>query len=81
LALQAANAAVGFVMLYVVVIAGRIVPTFTMNAIHGFTVKRWKWVETLAAPAKVLALCADGDRLPGAIVAAVAFAAAALHAT
>lgn len=71
LALQAAYAAVGFVMLFVVVIAGRIVPTFTMNAIPGFTVKRWKWVETLAAPATVLALCADAARLPGAIVAAV----------
>lgn len=81
LALQAAYAAVGFVMLFVVVIAGRIVPTFTMNAIPGFTVKRWKWVETLAAPATVLALCADAARRPGAIVAAVAFAAAALHAT
>ncbi|AOK46556.1 NnrS family protein [Burkholderia sp. MSMB617WGS] len=81
LALQAAYSAIGLVLLFVVVIAGRIVPTFTMNAIPGFAVKRWKFVETLAAPVTVLALCADAIALPGALVAAVAFAAAALHAT
>ncbi len=80
LALQAAYAAVGLIMLFVVVIAGRVVPMFTMNAIPGFTVKRWKFVETLAAPATVVALCADATDLPAAPVAAIAFAAAALHA-
>lgn len=79
LALQAAYAAVGLVLLFVVVISGRVVPMFTTNAIPGFKVKRWKFVDTLAAPVTVLALCADACHLPGPLVAAIAFAAAAVH--
>ncbi|QBC33866.1 NnrS family protein [Pandoraea sp. XY-2] len=59
LSLQAANAAIGLVVMFVTVIAGRVVPMFTSNAVPGYCAKRWKWIETLAAPSVVITLLAD----------------------
>ncbi|WAL84793.1 NnrS family protein [Pandoraea sp. XJJ-1] len=59
LSLQAAYAAIGLVVMFVTVIAGRVVPMFTTNAVPGYSAKRWKWIETLAAPSVVITLLAD----------------------
>ncbi|RKP46540.1 NnrS family protein [Trinickia fusca] len=79
LALRTAYAATGLIVFFVAVITGRIVPMFTMNAIAGFTVQRFKFVEATAAPAVALTLFADALGLPGAILIAAACATALLH--
>jgi uncharacterized protein involved in response to NO len=80
LALRAAYAATGLAVMFVAVIAGRVVPMFTTNAIPGFTVRRFKPVETLAAPLVVAALAADAAGAPAVLVGACAAAAAVIHA-
>jgi uncharacterized protein involved in response to NO len=80
LALRAAYAATGLVVFFVAVITGRIVPMFTMNAIPGFTMRRFRRVDTLAGPAVALTLFADALGAPGALLIAAALATAVLHA-
>lgn len=80
LALRVAYATTGLVIMFVSVITGRVVPMFTTNAIKGFTVKRWKFVDTWATPAPLIALIADAAGAPAALVAACAAATAVIHA-
>lgn len=80
LALRTAYAATGLIIMFVAVITGRVVPMFTMNAIPGFTVRRWKWIDALAYPVPLLALVLDAINGPSAVVFAVALAAALIHA-
>jgi uncharacterized protein involved in response to NO len=80
LALRVAYATTGLIIMFISVIAGRVVPMFTTNAIPGFTVKRWKFVDAWAAPAPLITLAADALGAPALIVAACAAATAALHA-
>ncbi|MBN3791855.1 NnrS family protein [Burkholderia sp. Ac-20353] len=80
LALRTAYAATGLIVFFVAVITGRIVPMFTMNAIPGFTVRRFRFVEALAAPAVALTLFADAIGIPGALLIGAACATALLHA-
>lgn len=79
LALRTAYAATGFVVMFVAVIAGRVVPMFTMNAIPGFIVRRWKPIETLAAPLVAVTLLADALEAPAVLVVACASATAVVH--
>lgn len=80
LALRAAYAATGLAVMFVCVMAGRVVPMFTANAIPGFAVKRWKLVETLATPLVVLSFAADAVQAPAAAVIALCLSAALVHA-
>jgi len=80
LALRAAYAATGLAIMFVTVIAGRVIPMFTMNAMPGFTAKRWKFVEMLATPTVIVALLADALAAPSALIVASAGIAAAVHA-
>ncbi|OLL32091.1 NnrS family protein [Burkholderia sp. SRS-W-2-2016] len=79
LALRAAYAAVGLAVMFVTVIAGRVIPMFTANAIPGFPIKRWKAVETLAMPVVVLTFIADALNAPAPLVAVLAGSAALIH--
>jgi uncharacterized protein involved in response to NO len=79
LALRCLYAAAGIVVLLVSVIGARVIPMFTSNAIPGFVTGRWKPVETIAAPLTIAALFADAAVAHPAIVAALAFAACAVH--
>lgn len=80
LALRVAYATTGLVVMFVSVISGRVVPMFTTNAIKGFTVKRWKFVDAWASPAPLITLVADALGAPAVVVAACAAATAVLHA-
>jgi uncharacterized protein involved in response to NO len=80
LALRVAYAATGLVIMFISAISGRVVPMFTTNAIKGFTVKRWKFVDDWAVPAPLITLAIDAAGAPTAIVAACAAATAVLHA-
>ena len=80
LALRAGYATTGLVIMFISVISGRVVPMFTTNAIAGFTVKRWKFIDTWATPAPLIALAADAVGAPAALVAACAAATAIVHA-
>lgn len=79
LALRAAYAATGLVVFFIAVITGRIVPMFTMNAIPGFTVRRFRIVDIMAGPAVALTLFADALGVPAALLIAAASATALLH--
>jgi uncharacterized protein involved in response to NO len=79
LALRDAYAAVGLILMFVAVIAGRIVPSFTMNAIRGFTFQRWKGVEALAVPLVIVTLVADALGAASPTVAVFAAATAVVH--
>lgn len=83
-ALRACQAGVALVSLYVIVIGGRVIPMFTTNAMPGFRLRRFRYADTLAVPAGVLALIATVAVPPGAsgpvawVGAALSFAAAAV---
>ncbi|GLU31803.1 hypothetical protein Busp01_16450 [Trinickia caryophylli] len=79
LALRSAYAATGLIVMFIAVITGRVVPMFTMNAIPGFTVRRWKWIDALAYPVPLLALVLDAAGAPAPIVFVCALAAALVH--
>lgn len=80
LALRVAYAATGLVIMFISVISGRVVPMFTTNAIAGFTLKRWKFIDTWATPAPLIALVVDAVGAPAALVATCAAATAIVHA-
>lgn len=80
LALRVAYATTGLVIMFVSVITGRVAPMFTTNAIKGFTVKRWKFIDNWATPAPLIALVADAAGAPAVLVAACAAATAIIHA-
>lgn len=79
LALRVAYATTGVVIMFIAVITGRVVPMFTANAVKGFTIKRWKFIDTWAAPMPLIALIADAAGAPGPLVAACAAATAIIH--
>jgi uncharacterized protein involved in response to NO len=63
-----------------VVMAGRVVPMFTNNAIPGINAVRRPWLETAALGTVIVLFLADLLRLPPTAIAAVALAAAIVHA-
>jgi uncharacterized protein involved in response to NO len=68
------------VLFIMVVMAGRVVPMFTMNGIPGVTCSRVPWIERVA-PGSVLALlAADVLGAPAIVVGPIAAVAAATHA-
>lgn len=72
--------ALDVVLFICVVMAGRVVPMFTNNAVPGAGARRIAWLERLAL-ASVLALAAcDALDAPAVVMAAVAAAGAAAHA-
>jgi uncharacterized protein involved in response to NO len=79
LSLRAAYAATGLVIMFVTVIAGRVVPMFTMNAIPGFSVRRWKVIEALVVPVVLLTFLADAAGAPSMMITACAGSAALVH--
>ncbi|OUL80662.1 NnrS family protein [Paraburkholderia hospita] len=79
LALRVAYVAIGLVVMFVTVIAGRVVPMFAMNAIPGFSVNRWRGIETLAAPAVILTFLADAANVAPSLIMACAGVTAAIH--
>lgn len=80
LALRVAYATTGVIIMFVSVITGRVVPMFTANAIAGFTLKRWKFVDQGSTLAPLVTMAADALGAPAVLVAACALATALLHA-
>lgn len=78
-ALRTAFVAVGLLVLFVTIIGGRIIPSFTVNAIPGFEVRRWRFVEASVVPLTALAFVLDGVEVSSTAIAAAAFAAALVH--
>jgi uncharacterized protein involved in response to NO len=79
LALRDAYAALGLVVMFVAVIAGRVIPMFTANAMPGFAMKRWRLIEVLAGPIVLVTFLADAFKAAPLLIAACACAAAAIH--
>ncbi|WP_116140750.1 NnrS family protein [Trinickia diaoshuihuensis] len=80
LALRVAYATTGLIIMFVSVITGRVVPMFTTNAIAGFTLKRWKFVDHGSTLAPLVTLIVDALGAPAMLVALCALATALLHA-
>lgn len=59
LALHSADAAVGLLVTLVTIIAGRVTPMFTANAVAGYAFRRWRVIEALAMPLPLLAFAFD----------------------
>ena len=68
------------VLFVVAVLAGRVVPMFTNNAIAGAGAERSAWVERAALASVLALLAADLAGVSGPVLAALAFAAAAAQA-
>ena len=68
------------VMFIIAVVAGRVVPMFTNNAIPGAGASRKAWLEKAALAGVLLVLAADLLRVPDSILAPLALAVALAHA-
>ena len=68
------------VLFIMVVMAGRVIPMFTMNGIPGLFCARLPWLERLAPGSVLVLLAADVAGAPDAVIGLVAAAAAAAHA-
>ncbi|WP_296662004.1 NnrS family protein [Paraburkholderia sp.] len=79
-ALRSAYMAVGLLVLFVTIIGGRVIPTFTTNAIPGQTIKKWRFVEASIMPLTLLPFVLDGFGVSGPVLAAAAAAAAVVQA-
>ena len=81
LPLQASlRAGLDLVLFIMVVMAGRVIPMFTMNGIPGAHCARLPWLERLAPASVLLLLAADVLGAPEPIAGAVAALAATIHA-
>lgn len=69
------------VLFIIAVMAGRVIPMFTNNAIPGVQATRVPWVETLALGGVMALAIADLGAAPGVIIAMLAAAVAIVHAT
>jgi uncharacterized protein involved in response to NO len=78
-ALRSAWLAVGMLVLFVTIIGGRIIPSFTANAVPGLSAKRWRFVEATVMPATLLAFLLDALGAPSALIVAASIAAAAVQ--
>lgn len=76
LALHSAYLAVGMLVLFITIIGGRIIPSFTANAVPGYAFRRWDAIERAVMPVSALAFVLDAALGSGVLVALVACAAA-----
>jgi uncharacterized protein involved in response to NO len=67
------------VLFIIAVIAGRVVPMFTNNAIAGAAAARNPWIERIALAGVLALLVADALRIEGGALATLALGVAALH--
>jgi len=80
LALRDADAAIGLLVTLVTIIAGRVTPMFTANAVPGYESRRWRTIEALAVPLPLLAFAFYALGASAWLVGAVAGATAVVHA-
>jgi uncharacterized protein involved in response to NO len=76
LALRSAYVAVGLLVLFVTIIGGRIIPSFTTNAIPGHEIKKYPFVERSIMLLTLLPFLLDGFGVTGPALAIAAAAAA-----
>ncbi|USX11125.1 NnrS family protein [Paraburkholderia fungorum] len=79
LALRSADAAVGLLVTLVTIIAGRVTPMFTANAVPGYVCRRWRAIEALAVPLPLLAFALDALGASPWLVGSAAGATAVVH--
>ncbi|KVN05412.1 MULTISPECIES: NnrS family protein [unclassified Burkholderia] len=79
-ALRCVELAAGLLVLFIVIIGGRIIPSIATAARPELTIGQWRIVESSVMPVTLAALIADATAAPAPAIAALAGAAAALHA-
>lgn len=79
LALRSADAAVGLLVTLVTIIAGRVTPMFTANAVPDYACRRWRAIEALAVPLPLLAFALDALGASAWLVGSAAGATAVVH--
>lgn len=78
-ALRCADLAAGLLVLFIVIIGGRIIPSITTAALPGLPVRQWRLVESSVMSVTLAALVADAAGAPAWTIAALAWTATALH--
>ena len=73
------QAGLDIVLLIMVIMAGRVIPMFTMNGVPGASCTRWPPIERLAPASVVALLAADSFSAPAQIIATVAAVAAIVN--
>lgn len=76
LALRSAYIAVGLLVLFVTIIGGRVIPSFTTNAVPGHEVKKYAFAERSIMLLTLIPFLLDGFGVSGPILAVAAAAAA-----
>ena len=79
MSLRAADAAVGLLVTLVTIIAGRVTPMFTANAVPGYTFRRSRAIEALAVPLPLLVFALDVLGASAWLIASAAGATAVVH--
>ena len=79
LALRSADAAVGLLVTLVTIIAGRVTPMFTANAVPGYAFRRWSAIKALAVPLPLLAFAYNALGASAWLVGSAAGATAVVH--
>lgn len=79
LALRCADPAVGLLVTLVAIIAGRVTPMFTANAVPGYAFRRWRAIEALAVLLPLLAFAFDALGASPWLVGGAAGATAVVH--
>jgi len=77
---RALQVALDLILFVVAVMAGRVVPMFTNNAIPGARASRRSWLEHVVLGSTLCVFAADALNLPAAVIAAIAVIAAFAHA-
>ncbi|OGA18813.1 MAG: NnrS family protein [Betaproteobacteria bacterium RIFCSPLOWO2_12_FULL_63_13] len=77
---RALQVALDLILFVVAVMAGRVVPMFTNNAIPGARASRRSWLEHVVLGSTLCVFAADALNLPAAVIAAIAVIAALAHA-
>lgn len=78
-ALRTAYGAVGMFVLFVTIIGGRIIPSYTLEAIPGLEIQSRRFVERAVMPLTMLAFALDAFAVSPLVIAATAIAAAVVH--
>ena len=68
------------IVVIVAIMSGRVIPSFTQNAIRGARIRRWRVLDIAAIAALALALASVLAEMPGLVSGPVCLLAAALHA-
>lgn len=79
LSLRIAYLAIGLIIMFITVIGGRVIPMFTINAIHGFKLKQWQIIEKTSPLIVIITFLADAINVASWMIFTSAVLAVVIH--